>query len=172
MRKRFLFLFFVCAGVLTGSCAGAGVGANYSCPLPKGRSCKSVSEVYDEVETGRTTVSSPEAVTKNKDAEKKKNKSSLFFHPSRSFVRQAEKRDNKQLSDAKWPIYSAPKVLRLWIAPWQDSDGIFHSEKHIHLLTEKGTWTINGKPVPFVLPEDATLENIELKEAERETPWR
>ncbi len=172
MRKRLLPLFFAGLCLSAGSCAGAGAGADYSCPLPEGRSCRSVSEIYDDAKTGRNTVSFPDEMRKNVDAEKRRNKTSLFFHPSRPRAGRPEKKEDERRDAARWPVYSAPEILRMWIAPWQDADGVFHSEKYVYLTVGKGAWTINGKSVPVALPENSTREEIKLEGMNRETPWR
>ena len=37
-------------------------------------------------------------------------------------------------------IRSNPRVLRVWIAPWEDSDGDLHEEAFIHVLVDTGRW--------------------------------
>ena len=65
------------------------------------------------------------------------------------------------------PVYLPPPVIRLWIAPWQDARGVFHSEKYVYMLSGKGQWKVRGKIVPLVEPEGEHIENISLRAAER-----
>lgn len=37
---------------------------------------------------------------------------------------------------------TAPRVLRLWIAPWEDSDGDLHEASTVHVLIDHGRWLI------------------------------
>jgi len=39
-------------------------------------------------------------------------------------------------------IRSNPRVLRLWIAPWEDADGDLHEEALVHVLVDSGRWLI------------------------------
>jgi conjugal transfer pilus assembly protein TraV len=42
-----------------------------------------------------------------------------------------------------------PRVLRLWIAPWEDSDGDLHEASMVHVLVDHGRWLIERvRPVP------------------------
>ena len=40
------------------------------------------------------------------------------------------------------PIRSNPRVLRLWIAPWEDADGDLHEEALVHVVVDTGRWLI------------------------------
>ncbi len=37
-------------------------------------------------------------------------------------------------------LRSAPRVLRLWIAPWEDSDGDLHEASTVNVLVDHGRW--------------------------------
>lgn len=37
---------------------------------------------------------------------------------------------------------SSPHVLRLWLAPWEDSDGDLNDETYVHLVIDRGRWLI------------------------------
>jgi len=40
-------------------------------------------------------------------------------------------------------------VLRLWIAPWEDSDGDLHDASFVHVVVDTGRWLIErARPVP------------------------
>ena len=44
---------------------------------------------------------------------------------------------------------SEPRVLRLWIAPWEDSDGDLHDASLVHVVVDTGRWLIERvRPVP------------------------
>lgn len=40
------------------------------------------------------------------------------------------------------PIRSAPRILRLWFAPWEDSDGDLHDQSLVYLSVDTGKWQI------------------------------
>ena len=46
-------------------------------------------------------------------------------------------------------LRTAPRVLRLWIAPWEDSDGDLHEASTVHVLIDYGRWlTERVRPAP------------------------
>jgi len=46
-------------------------------------------------------------------------------------------------------LRTAPHVLRLWIAPWEDSDGDLHEASTVHVLIDHGRWLIERiRPAP------------------------
>ena len=40
------------------------------------------------------------------------------------------------------PIRSAPRLLRVWFAPWEDSDGDLHDQSYVYLPVDTGKWLI------------------------------
>lgn len=40
------------------------------------------------------------------------------------------------------PIRSAPLVLRVWFAPWEDTDGDLHDQSYVYLPINNGKWLI------------------------------
>lgn len=40
------------------------------------------------------------------------------------------------------PIRSAPVVLRVWFAPWEDSDGDLHDQSYVYLPVDTGHWIV------------------------------
>jgi conjugal transfer pilus assembly protein TraV len=46
-------------------------------------------------------------------------------------------------------LRTAPRILRLWIAPWEDSDGDLHEASTVHVLIDHGRWLIERvRPAP------------------------
>lgn len=119
------------AGFLMTGCAGtlSGVGGTdrYGCKAPPGTVCTSVSGVYangpagepSQVRSGTTTAdpSAPEPYGALPVA------SVSETNPS-----------------APASLRTAPRVLTLWIAPWEDHDGDLHEAANIHVLVDAGRW--------------------------------
>ena len=40
-------------------------------------------------------------------------------------------------------IRSNPRLLRVWVAPWEDSDGDLHEEAIVHVIVDSGRWLID-----------------------------
>lgn len=41
------------------------------------------------------------------------------------------------------PLRSGPKVVRLWIKPYEDADGDLHSESYVYLQIDNGRWLVD-----------------------------
>ena len=40
------------------------------------------------------------------------------------------------------PIRSAPRLLRVWFAPWEDTDGDLHDQSYVYLPVDSGRWLV------------------------------
>jgi conjugal transfer pilus assembly protein TraV len=40
------------------------------------------------------------------------------------------------------PLRSAPRVLRIWLAPYEDSEGDLRDQTHIYVTVDRGSWQI------------------------------
>lgn len=45
------------------------------------------------------------------------------------------------------PLRTPPEILRIWIAPWEDSTGALHSGSYIYLVVDSGKWILGTKDV-------------------------
>ena len=169
MRKfRLLLLFLALFAV---ACAGG--SSRYGCPAKSGYSCKSVSEVYAEATSGHKSAEDPfYKFPGNKKSERaagdvwKKSPRGKGFRAGknkRSRTGDAQVTSARAEDKQTMPVYLPPRAIRLWIAPWQDAHGVFHSEKYVYLLAGKGQWTLRGKTVPLGAPEGGYPGEIPLR---------
>ena len=165
MRKFALaFLLFF---PLLGACAGG--SSRYGCPAEPGYSCKSVSEVYAEAASGRKGGERPfpKSLKNKKSARAAAGRKFLkggAFRAGKNTRGRAENRKVTQAGKAM-PVYVPPRTIRLWIAPWQDARGVFHSGKYVYVISGRGRWTIGGKTVPLGEPSGGYPGEIRLLEA-------
>ena len=123
-----------CASTLS----GVGGAATYACQAPVGAQCTSVSGVYANAGQGaRQLLGSqpPRPVPSG----------ALGAAPTPSVI------TTPAPSSAVAPsaLRTAPRVLRLWIAPWEDSDGDLHEASTVHVLIDHGRWLIERvRPAP------------------------
>ena len=153
--------------VFAASCAGG--SSRYGCPAEPGYSCKSVSEVYAEATSGgKSSVESLHESLENKKrirAARKliKGKNFRMGWNTPNRTGSEETADTRAGDNKAMPVYFPPPVIHLWIAPWQDSRGVFHSEKYVYVLVGKGRWTIGGKEIPIGAHEEEPLGDIRLR---------
>ena len=154
--RRFAAPLALCSLLLLG-CAGG--SSRYGCPAEEGYSCKSVSEVYAEAASGRRSGESPfpKALGNEKTARAAAGRRFLkggAFRAGKNARGRAEDSKAARTEEAT-PVYVPPPTIRLWIAPWQDARGVFHSGRYIYAVSGRGRWTIDGRTVPLGgSPED------------------
>ena len=109
------------------SMSGVGGTDKYACKAPEGALCTSVSGVYANslagpVTTSKETPSGPSAGKRSYGAS---SIAPLATIPAGSSS-----------------LRSNPRVLRVWIAAWEDADGDLHDESFVHVLVDTGRWLI------------------------------
>lgn len=133
MNRSFGVLLAFLATVLSGcasSLSGLGGTENYACKAPEGVMCNSVSGVYANSIHGnvRPAQSSP--------AKSPSATPTIYGAVSVALNERAAP------GAADNTIRSNARLLRVWIAPWEDSDGDLHEEGFLHVIVNTGRWLI------------------------------
>ena len=102
----------VALAVLLAGCVAGDDSRSLSCPYPDEIACESMSSVYERT-AGQGAQPMPA--------------------PAVSAAAPAA-------PVSGWPAVRSPRVLRVWLAPWQDSDGDLHGAQEIYMLLEKARW--------------------------------
>jgi conjugal transfer pilus assembly protein TraV len=121
-----LTALFVLSGC--GSMSGYDAHSGFACKAPDGVLCESMTGVYANAEQNnlpgqRVRHGSSDA---NKTADATQNDSVVLTKPLTSGT----------------PIRSAPRVLRVWFAPWEDTDGDLHDQSVVYLPVDSGHWLV------------------------------
>ncbi len=152
MKNSLLILIVLFVGIIMAGCA-----PKYACKetIPKTR-CASLTEVYAEQVTGLPAsdsvekVSSQEAIIRKRDR-KDGHYAALIVS---SLNNSGQHRDLNSVEivkgmkgDDQLPILRPPKVVRIWFAPWVDSNEDLNMDTYIY--TEiRGTKWILGEKTP------------------------
>jgi conjugal transfer pilus assembly protein TraV len=112
-----------CASTLS----GVGGVDGYACKAPEGAMCTSVSGIY-----ANSAQSMPRPATPS--AQKLPSNEPVAYGatplaPGRTAAASSSLRSN-------------PRLLRLWIAPWEDADGDLNEEALVHVVVDSGRWLI------------------------------
>ncbi len=110
-----------CAGTLT----GLEGESKFACKAPDGVTCSSLSGIYAN------------AVANNLPALRKDRKSEQGAS--------SQAKDSVitgQVASSGDPLRIQPKVLRIWIAPWEDTDGDLHDQSYLYVVANAGHWAI------------------------------
>jgi conjugal transfer pilus assembly protein TraV len=110
-----------CAGTLT----GLEGESKFACKAPDGVTCSSLSGIYAN------------AVANNLPALRKERKG--------EHVATSQSKDSVitgQAASSGDPLRIQPTVLRIWIAPWEDTDGDLHDQSYLYVVANAGRWAI------------------------------
>ena len=132
--RRTVTLLVGATATLLGGCAstmsGLGGEGSYACKAPVGSQCTSVSGVYANSIHGQ-----PPASALPKPAKEPTSTAAAATVASASTAAPG-------LGAPPSALRSPPRVLRLWIAPWEDADGDLHEASVVHVLVDTGRWLI------------------------------
>lgn len=127
--QRVKFVVLVGAFALTG-CASSLVGyeaeTEHTCPRTKGVGCTPVSEVYKRAMEGALP------------GQKQSGGVGQMTPPSENLASVAL----RPVLTSGMPVRTAPRVLRIWFAPWKDGLDVLHDQRHSYLTLDHGRWLI------------------------------
>jgi conjugal transfer pilus assembly protein TraV len=112
-----------CASTLS----GVGGVDGYACKAPEGAMCTSVSGIYANSAQGILKPAKPSEQKAPQGEPAAYGATPLA--PGRPVAASNSLRSN-------------PRVLRLWIAPWEDADGDLHEQALVHVVVDTGRWLI------------------------------
>lgn len=145
-NAHWLAPLLVLSATLTGCASGlSGIGGTdgYACKAPAGAQCTSVSGVYANTAQGMPM---PPKAPANKSPS-----------PAPAVYGAASIAPAAQITSPRTGMRSSPRVLRLWVAPWEDADGDLHEESLVHVLVDTGRWLIETvRPAPRNLIDGVT----------------
>ncbi len=125
----------VVAVLLAGCASLSGVGgeSHYACPAPQGVRCGSVTANYLQSLPGDR----PGPLTSGPGAESERTHAAAEPAPAAPAAN----------PDATTPLRSPPRILKLWVAPWEDRDGVLHAAAFVFVPIDHGRWLLQrGRP--------------------------
>ncbi len=115
--------------VLVSGCSST---PDYACKAPDGTTCKSITEVYQETdgELRRKPIYSGDGSQEN---------TITSYKPSLASERTVSLPKIKPGD----PVRVEPRILRIWLAPWEDEDGVFYDQSYIYAIIDRGRWLVS-----------------------------
>jgi len=159
----------VASTIVLGGCASAlsGIGGtqSYACKAPIGAQCTSVSGVYANGSANASANASANSdLLELRAMHEALRPQGLLAMPSipaatqitlpastgaATTVQASSVLDGTTASPNTAALRSPPRVLRLWISPWEDADGDLHDASFINVVIDTGRWLIERvRPAP------------------------
>lgn len=108
------------------SMSGLDSGSKFACKAPKGVACQSLSGTYaNALENNLPALRHEKGPADDDDSP------SLAARPITG-----------EAPDSGDPLLTKPKILRVWIAPWEDTEGDLHDQSYIYVVANQGRWAI------------------------------
>lgn len=159
--KKFGMIAALGAGSLLTGCASVlSVGSpEYGCSgLPEGVQCMSAREVYSLTEQPGPVRADPKSIEEDGGAADRAAKASLisrkggdaevasvsseWSHPD---ARNTHPMASAPLSQDPMPIRTRAKIMRIWIAPWESTNGDLHVSGMVFTELDQRRWNIGTK---------------------------
>lgn len=110
--------------LLMAGCAGVDSESHFKCKAAEGIGCSSLSGTYaNAIEDNLPGSPVKKSSTYDKDAEKE--------HAITGVAPQTGT-----------PVLSAPVVLRVWVAPWEDGRKVLHDQAYLYAVVDPGHWQV------------------------------
>lgn len=119
------FALFLALGGCAGTLTGLDGGSSFACKAPDGVTCSSLSGVY-----ANAVQHNLPALRKDGNAEK----TDAQTAPVAGIT--------GKVASSGDPIRTSPRVLRIWIAPFEDTEGDLHDQAYIYAVASAGRWEI------------------------------
>lgn len=136
-----------------GSLSGIGGTSEYSCTAPEGVSCMSVTGLNANVTNRSLPGLQPRAEqAQMKKGEKQGSTESKGEEPvAYGGTRMASAgKVSPSYLDAPYsgqPIRTPPRVLRIWVAPFEDTESDLHDQKYLYVTVHTGRWVLEANQV-------------------------
>lgn len=126
---------------LLSGCGTLGIGeSSYSCQgMPEGVRCMSARDIY----TATNNSDHVGPTDRKTDPAKAKLDASVQKTMTGAIPRGVE--DLTPITEAAVPVRSPARVIRAWIAPWEDDDGYLHASEFVFAEVEGRRWSIGNQ---------------------------
>jgi conjugal transfer pilus assembly protein TraV len=131
-RRVNAFVTLAVAAFLAGCTSLSGVGgeAHYACPAPQGVQCGSVTANYQQ------------SLQRDLPPQPPSSRVPSIAQNANTAMVTAERLANPD-SNFGTPLYAPPRILTLWVAPWEDRDNVLHDAAFVHVPIDHGRWLID-----------------------------
>jgi conjugal transfer pilus assembly protein TraV len=147
-----------------GSISGISGVSEFECKAPKGVPCMSISGVYENVRAGNVPGSGGAEVASKREPAMTNAADSPQVNPAGNGVKvdlstpaslataaQAQPGAFAKVSPATMnvpasgtPLRTPERILRIWIAPMEDTEGTLHDQRYVYIQVDRGQWLLDA----------------------------
>lgn len=146
------------AGCASGGMSGIGGSSEYSCAAPPGVSCMSITGLNANAARGtlpalrhRAEDERPDGVGKDeKDGKGSKPAAVPYSRQQIAGASEQEAKVSPRTMDAPYsgaPLRTPARILRIWMAPFEDTELDLHDQKYLYVTIHTGRWVLEANQV-------------------------
>ncbi len=125
--------------------SGCSTSPSYACGTPQGGKCQSVSDSYLSA-LGKKLKGGASSATSATATPDKQGKPAV----------EATARVTQYIPEGV-AIRSLPQVMRVWVAPWEDNNGVFHDQSYSYFVADAGEWSLRANTEKSLYPNGYAL---------------
>lgn len=144
MKKLFNINLIILSSVVLGGCA-----SNYPCGEPSSGKCMSVTQNY---ERSYTNYVNPDDLPAQNGGT-----SRVTDNDSNNPIKLKFTNYAQTPADGA-PLLTMPKMLRVWLTPYTDSDNIYHDQSYEYIIVDRGRWNYNNNKL--LMNDSSNLQNV------------
>ena len=137
-------------GCASGGLSGIGGSSDYSCAAPPGVSCMSVTGISVNAAKNNLPAlknrNADESLKLAKDGDKKDDDKDqpkiVAYNAASPTDRVSPKGMDAPYSGA--PLRTPARILRIWMAPFEDTDNDLHDQKYMYVTVNTGRWLLEA----------------------------
>ena len=141
------------------SLSGLGGSSSSSCPVPSGVTCKPIGDVYRSPAVqlaDAQAVPSPTTSIGNSTSMAQSGFNTAV--PSALALTKYEPSSNavREVPTTGAPVRSSTRLLRIWIAPYEDDEGALLDHRYVHVMIDSGKWKVEANRAALMRSYAAT----------------
>lgn len=135
LKIKLISIFFITTVVLNGC---SSLNSNFECSMKPGVRCESLDQVNDQVNRGEIGGTTMQNIS--------------LYKPVAAMHPQSVYKDEINVLNHQ-PLRYGETVMRVWVAPYEDTAGNYHQESDIYTVIKPSHW-IGNPPKDISISED------------------
>jgi conjugal transfer pilus assembly protein TraV len=148
---KYIILLASVASMALSACSVTGTDskAEFGCLAPEGVQCMTASGVYynslaNNLPAQRANKTAAAEKTSAAERAREAPAATLVQAQPVALPQHVHATVGKRAPDfaAAGAVRSAPRIMRVWVLPWEDSDGDLHDQSYLYMTLDSGRWLI------------------------------
>ncbi len=124
--------------------SGLGGSSSLSCPLDAGGTCQSIRATYEQMASGQMGAAhnAPAAMPMFDGTGRATEQAKAALFTWNATAPSAGRTTGRDMPASGQPIRSESDVLRVWVAPYEDDEGVLRDQAYAYVVLDNARWMI------------------------------